>query len=566
MKTQQKMKQSHFADEIRRLYSRRTILCLWLGIVFFSLFAILDYWYCRDFFNLFLIYRMLVVAAFIIGLTLLRFESVARHAPVLMYAAFLLGTFFISLMTLHLGGFTSGYYVGILLMAAGGISVLPLRASEAGFIGFSMYLVYLLTILVGAGIPDSQNAVYGIINTFFFLAIVTGTAIQSLEDMQVRTKSIRAANNIKKINNQLTSYTDNLEILIEKRMAELAESELKFRDLYNNLMDLAILVDSKGVIQMANEHSKNLLGISPDELKGLNIRGYLSLPGAEEDIYEVIISQIYPDQNLHGMQLQLKRDTNTFIDVELSGNRVEMEENSIYFQLIFRDISITKAMERQILESERLTDTSRQAAIYGLAKLAETRDDETGAHLDRIRLYVRILARELRKKPEMKNVITNDFSEDIFLSSILHDIGKVGIPDRILLKPGKLTEDEFNIMKSHCIFGSTTLKEAEKDPEKASFLQMGQDITHYHHEKWDGSGYPEGLAGDLIPLPARIVALADVYDALTTRRAYKPAYEHELSKKIIVEGRGVHFDPVVVEAFLQCEHEFKETRENMVQH
>ncbi len=566
MKIRQKKTYYQFAEEIRGLFSRRTIICLWLGIVFFSLFTILDYWYCRDFFYLFLIYRMLVVSAFIIGLTLMRFRPVARHAPVLMYAALLLGTFFISLMTVHLGGFTSGYYVGILLIAAGGISVLPLRAFEAALIGISMYLVYLVTILLGAGVPDSQSAVYGVINTFFFLAIVTGTAIQSLDDMRVRITSLLAANNIKKIHNELTSYTGNLENLIEKRMAEQAESELKFRDLYNNLMDLSILVDQNGVIQMANDHSKNLLGVSPNELKGSNIRKYLSSQDFEADIFKKIISLIFPDQNLHGMQLQLKRDKGNFIDVELSGNRVEMQENHIYYQLILRDITITKAMERQILESERLIDTSRQAAIYGLAKLAETRDDETGAHLDRIRLYVRILARELRRKPEMKEVITTDFTEDIFLSSILHDIGKVGIPDRILLKPGKLTADEYDIMKSHCIFGSTTLKEAETGPEKTSFLQMGQDITHYHHEKWDGTGYPEGLAGDMIPLPARIVALADVYDALTTRRAYKPAYEHELSKKIILQGRGAHFDPDIVEAFILCEHEFKETRKNMGQH
>lgn len=563
MKTQQNTTLYRFADEIRLLFSRRTIICLWLGIVFFSLFSILDFLCCRDFFHLFLIYRLLMIAALVIGLNLLRFQRVARHAPVLMYVVLLLGTLFISLMTVQMGGFVSGYYVGILLMVAGAISVLPLRAFQAAFIGFSMYAVYLLTILMGTELTDPQNAIYGVINTFFFFAIIVGTAIQSLDDMQVRIKSLRAKNNIKEINNELTGYTDNLESLIEKRMAEQAESELKFRDLYNNLMDLAILVDKDGAIQMANEHSITLLGLSPEELKGLNISEFLHSQDIEADIFTEIINKIYTDNALHGMQLQLKKDKDICIDVELSGNRIVMEKNSIFFQLIFRDISMTKRMERQILESERLIDTSRQAAIFGLAKLAEARDDETGAHLDRIRLYVYILAKELRKKPEMNGIITNDFTENILLSSILHDIGKVGIPDRILLKPGKLTKDEFDIMKSHCIFGSTTLKEAETGPEKTSFLQMGQDITLYHHEKWNGSGYPEGLSGDRIPLPARIVALADVYDALTTRRVYKPAYEHELSKKIIVQGRGEHFDPNIVEAFLLCENEFRETRRNM---
>ena len=147
---------------------------------------------------------------------------------------------------------------------------------------------------------------------------------------------------------------------------------------------------------------------------------------------------------------------------------------------------------------------------------------------------------------------------------MLHDIGKVGIPDRILLKPGKLTLNEYDIMKNHCIFGSIALKEAETGSENDSFLQMGQDITHYHHEKWNGSGYPAGLIGDSIPLAARIVALADVYDALTTRRVYKPAYGHEFSKRIIVKGSGEHFDPDIVDAFLLAEKEFIELRRDLL--
>lgn len=562
MEKKEKITLYSIADEIRLLFYRRTVICLWLGIVFFSLFSILDYLCCREFFSRFLIYRLIVVGTLIVSLNLLRFQLVARHAPLLMYAVLLLGTLSISLMTLHMGGFASGYYVGILLMIAGAISVLPLRAFQAVFTGLSMYMVYLLTLLPGTGPTNPQNAEYGVINTFFFLAVIAGTAVQRLDDMKVRLKSLRAKNSIREIHRELTSYTDNLEDLIEKRMAEQAESELKFSDLYNNLMDLAILIDRDGVIKMANEHSVTLLGLSPEELRGINIRNYVRSEDMETDIITEITSKISTNQDLHGMQLQLERAKGAFIDVELSGNRVTMEANSLLFQLIFRDISITKRMERQILESERLIDTSRQAAIFGLAKLAEARDDDTGAHLDRIRLYVYILAKELKNKPELDGVITKDFIEDIFLSSILHDIGKVGIPDRILLKPGKLNKDEYDIMKGHCVFGNATLKEAEKGSEKTSFLKMGQEITLYHHEKWDGSGYPEGLAGNTIPLAARIVALADVYDALTTRRVYKPAYDHESSKEIILQGRGQQFDPHIVDAFLLGEDQFKETKEN----
>jgi PAS domain S-box-containing protein len=566
MKAQQKKKLYHFADEIRLLFYRRTILCLWLGIVFFSLFSILDYWCCKEFYTLFFFYRLFMITVFVISLILLRFPLVAHHAPLLMYAVLLLGSFSISLMVLQMGGFVSGYYVGILLMTAGAISVLPLRASQAVFIGLSIYTVYLFTIFFGQGSLDPQNTIYAVINSFFFFAIIAGTAIQSMDDITVRLNSLRAKNNIYEINQKLYTYTSNLESLIVKRMAEQAESDLKFRDLYSSLMDLAILIDRDGIIHMANEQSTTLLGISPKDLRNFNLREVVHSQDMETDILDEIIAKIGIGLDLHDLQLQLKKNSGTYIDVELSGNRVVMEKSVPFYQLVFRDISITKQMERQILESERLIDTSRQATIFGLAKLAETRDDDTGAHLDRIRLYVYILAHQLKENPELAGTVTKDFTEDIFLSSILHDIGKVGIPDRILLKPGKLTEDEYEIMKSHCIYGNTTLKQAEKDSENTSFLQMGQDITLYHHEKWDGSGYPEGRAGKTIPLAARIVALADVYDALTTSRVYKPAYGHDFSKKIILNGRGGHFDPDIVEAFLLGENEFKETRMNILRH
>jgi len=556
----------HFREEIRLLFLRRTKICLWLGVVFFSLFSLLDFLCCREVYLEFLGNRLIVVAFVLLALSLLRFKRVCRYTPLLIYALLLIGTLSISLMCVKLGGFTSGYYVGILLMLAGSISVLPLRASQAMFIGVSMYLVYLTTLLLAPLGLDPQQSVFGITNSFFFLAIIATTAVQSMDDLQVQLKSLSSQKNIRDIHHDLVNYTDNLEQLIEKRMAEQTTSELKFRDLYNNLLDLAVLIDRDGVIKMINQHSMSIIGLSPEELIGSNIREFLRSEDIEVDVLGEIAYGIDKGQDLQSMQLQIRKTDNILIDVEISGNRVVVEENYTFFQLIFRDISITKNMERQILESERLIDTSRQTAIFGLAKLAECRDDETGAHLDRIRKYTNILTKELKNSDSLANVITRSFTEDIFCSSILHDIGKVGIPDSILLKPGKLTEDEYRIMKNHCIYGCNTLKEAELGPEKISFLQMGQDIAHYHHERWDGSGYPDGLSGNDIPLPARIVALADVYDALTTSRVYKQAFSHELSKEIIERERGKQFDPFIVDAFLNSEKEFKDAWENKQLH
>lgn len=199
---------------------------------------------------------------------------------------------------------------------------------------------------------------------------------------------------------------------------------------------------------------------------------------------------------------------------------------------------------------------TRDLVIFSLARLAESRDTETGQHLERVRQYSRRLAREMSALPEFAHVIDGEFVRLIYQTSPLHDIGKVGIPDGVLLKPGKLTKDEFEVMKKHTILGAETLDAALKQFPKAKFLQMARDIAVAHHEKWDGSGYPYGLSGLEIPLAARIVAVADVYDALTTRRIYKDAFSTDYAEGIIQEGSGKHFDPEVVRAFEACKEDF----------
>jgi putative two-component system response regulator len=191
--------------------------------------------------------------------------------------------------------------------------------------------------------------------------------------------------------------------------------------------------------------------------------------------------------------------------------------------------------------------------IFSLAKLAESRDPETGAHLERIREYCHVLAAELARRDEYAAEMGGDYVHLIYLTSPLHDIGKVGIPDAVLLKPGKLNPDEFAVMKTHAEIGARTLSALVETSPEAKYLQMARDIAWTHHEKFDGSGYPRGLAGHDIPLCGRIVAVADVYDALTTRRVYKPAFSHEKARSIILEGCGSHFDPDVVDAFLAVE-------------
>lgn len=203
--------------------------------------------------------------------------------------------------------------------------------------------------------------------------------------------------------------------------------------------------------------------------------------------------------------------------------------------------------------SRRLADYTRaqNVTIHALARLAETRDPETGNHLLRTQEYVRSLAIQLRAHPRFCDFLTPHNIELLPKSAPLHDIGKVGIPDHILLKPGKLTAEEWTIMRTHARLGSEAIEQAEADiAQPVEFLTLAKEIAHWHHEKWDGSGYPDGLKGDAIPVSARLMALADVFDALICRRVYKQPMPFDQAREIILQGRGSHFDPDIVDAFV----------------
>jgi putative two-component system response regulator len=204
--------------------------------------------------------------------------------------------------------------------------------------------------------------------------------------------------------------------------------------------------------------------------------------------------------------------------------------------------------------------------ILGLAKLAESRDTDTGLHLDRIAWYSSKLATALKRHPRYAQAISPAFLRMIGTSSALHDIGKVGISDSILHKPGPLTPEESAVMERHTTLGGECIRQIQRRSGASAFLNMAYEIAMYHHERWNGEGYPKGLRGEEIPLAARIVAIADVYDALSVERVYKPAYPHEQCVQMIRREAGAHFDPDLVEVFLGIESQFREIARRMREH
>jgi response regulator RpfG family c-di-GMP phosphodiesterase len=218
--------------------------------------------------------------------------------------------------------------------------------------------------------------------------------------------------------------------------------------------------------------------------------------------------------------------------------------------------SLTNQMLDTLESAQDEVMATRDVAIVSLSALAESRDNETGAHILRTQEYIRVLATHLSTFEQHKPLLSTSYIELLYKSAPLHDVGKVGIPDNILLKPGKLTDEEFEIMKRHPEIGAQALSMAEKQLGSNSFLRLAKEISLTHHEKWDGNGYPNQLKGEEIPLSGRLMAVADVYDALISERIYKKAFSHDKAKQIIIEGSGSHFDPMIVDAFVHLEQEF----------
>ena len=344
-----------------------------------------------------------------------------------------------------------------------------------------------------------------------------------------------------------------------RALEALKESEEKYRTILENIEEGYYEIDFEGYFTFVNDSMSKILGVPKIDLRFMNFWEFM-----DEDkagfIYETFLECRRSGRPVKAFDCEFKIEGATlFIEASASLRR-DTKGLPIGYRGVLRDRTEKKKMEMDLLESYRKVHEARSATILGLAKLAEYRDEGTGTHLERIREYARILAVQLSQNPKFNDRVDQQYIEDIYQSSILHDIGKVGTPDALLLKPGGLTDEEFTIIKRHTIMGGNALKAIESQIEGKSFLAMGKEIAYNHHEKWDGSGYPRGLKGEAIPLSARIIAVADVYDALTTKRFYKEAYSHEKSKAMIIRLKGKQFDPEIVEAFIAIEAEFNRVR------
>lgn len=350
----------------------------------------------------------------------------------------------------------------------------------------------------------------------------------------------------------------------KKRMEAHIQNLTEFQEkILQNEMIGIITTDLSGIITSWNKGATTILGFQPFEILNTPLNKLIYY----EDTKQTLINSFTMNSviNQPYAEIAMLKKNGDILTTLCMSSLLHDDHNIPFAHLyFFIDITEKKRLEVESLELNQRLHHAQIVTIVSLAKLAEYRNKETGMHLERIMRYVEILAHELSHHPDYKDYITQEYIRDLVNSCLLHDIGKVGIPDHILLKPGRLTEYEFEIMKQHTIIGAETIAEAERKVSGRSYLNLGKEIAYYHHERWDGSGYPKGLKGHEIPLSARIVAVADVYDALVSERPYKRAFSHEKAVKIISDKTGIHFDPVIVTAFLKHHDKFLEIKETLL--
>ncbi len=318
------------------------------------------------------------------------------------------------------------------------------------------------------------------------------------------------------------------------------------------LYDISVAIDGETALEMLEEFTPDLilLDIMMPGINGYEVCERLKRHTRTLKIPIIFLTALSEAQSEEkGLQLgavdYITKPFNPFLVKARVKNHLELKMHRDNLELL---------VQQRTSELE----LTQEVTIESMGTLAEYRDPETGGHIQRTKHYVKILANHLKNHPKFSSQLDEQAIESLHKSAPLHDIGKVGVPDHILLKPGRLTEAEFTEMKKHTIYGRDAISRAEKKLGNRSFLHYALEIAESHQEKWDGSGYPNGWKGEEIPLSGRLMAIADVYDALISKRVYKAPFTHSKAVAIIEEGRGNHFDPDLVDAFLQVAEEFRQ--------
>jgi PAS domain S-box-containing protein len=543
-----------YRQELQQLHHRRVNYILLCGAVMMLLFSFLDYFTVPELYYKFLGYRFGVVVICLLLFLLNSADKESRYPLWIGFSAFASVIVVILLMIHQIGGAFSPYYVGLIVALALYVTLAPLTLGQALAMGGVLVCGYLLTIAFSHSI--SSPYILDLFNNLFFMVcFILIVATQSWADTEVRKSEHLLRKEEDLATDELSRHAEMLEIEVEKRSVEQDLLEERYRQLFNQLADDVVVVTPAGRVVQSNKRFAEHFcsGKSVTEMSMADIV-------LEQDwlLFEkVLVQMVTTGTSLSDKKMSLVRKDGTVLEVEVNGNVLMRDGASNNILLIMRDLTIRKELEAQLkksLEKKKKTETS---AILVLAKLSEYRDVTPHNHLERIREYCRLLAEELSRSANLQDIITPRYIEDIYHASILHDIGKVAIPDEYMAGDAPLVEYERDMIRRHTLIGGDVIREMEEESQGSGFLSMAKHIAYFHHERWDGTGYPYGLAKREIPLAARIMAVADAYEELTTLPANDRTCVYDDAVEYIVQNKGTRFDPMVVESFLVVHVKFE---------
>ncbi len=534
-----------FKQETLALHHRRVYFIILIGIGMILLFSILDYIVVPGLYHEFLFYRIIVCLIGVVLLIVNSTKAARGKELVIGYLGYIFAGTAIITMVIRMGGIPAPYYVGLIVAMTIYTSIAPLTALQTLFAGFTLVCGYFFSILLFTTFQPGMLIEF--FNALFFLTcFVLIAATQSWAESSARRQEFLLRMKENELNEELMRHARILEHEVERRSQEQEISEERYRLLFNSIADAVVLVDEKGhILQCNSSFQRYFCRVPNDNTTLFDFIGMKDKAKMQHHLFD----EIATGNSVTGFQISLLSTDKSTHEMEISGTKLQREDTCIGYQLVIREITIRKQLEKQLVKSLQKIKHTESATILALAKLSEYRDCTHGHHLERIREYCKIIGTELSHRAEMEAIISPNYLNDLYHASILHDVGKVSIPDSILNKTTVLTKEEQGVIRRHPLVGGDIIASMEKESHESSFLAMSKVIAYFHHEHWDGTGYPHGLQRTEIPLAARILAIADAYEEMTTGIKYQNACTHSEAVQCIINASGHQFDPMVVDAF-----------------
>jgi len=553
---------AQFKQESWQLHHQRVAFILPAGIAVMLLFTVLDAYLAPLHFQELFLFRLLAIGICGLLLAANACDQAYLHPWIIGFIGYLaIGT--VILLTVHrLGGIASPSYVGLIVAMTLYTTLAPLTVVQTLVSGFALVALYVLSVLFVEPLPaDQWMSLYN--NLFFLVCFVLIAATQSWADTAARWRECLLRVSENEAAEALAQQAENLEREVKRRTEAQRAKEKHYQALYEAIADDVALISPQGLLLQVN--SSYLRHFSAGRLQpGASLFGVVS-SGDRETMRTALTELFTKGTALTQLRLTLVSGQGIPMKTEISGALLRRGESILGAQLVIRDLSVRNRLEAQLLTSLRKVKQTENAAILALAKLSEYRDITPGHHLERIREYCKTLAIELARRPQFAALITPAYIQNLYQGAILHDIGKVAVADDILVRTGPLSLLEEEALRNHTLIGGDVIKAMEQETKGSGFLSLAKNIAYFHHERWDGQGYPHGLQGTEIPLEARIMALTDAYETWTAATDPEQRLAHHQAISGIVKSAGHRFDPIMVDALVEQHEAFDRIRRELAE-